>query len=141
MLKGYAHNRINIQPCWRCSFYTDMLRLQLPGIFYAGEEMPADLETVATVVLPKPNTYQFLLQMLEEPDRVAEYVSTQCMDRVMRGPEAIFLMDYLTYDQLLLLDSTGKQIQCADNFGALDDVIGCSALALAYAACPVTVYR
>ena len=94
--------------------------------------MPADLDSAADIALPQPNTFQFLLQMLEDPDAVAEYMSSRCMDRVVQGAETLFFFDYLLPDQArLLADTDGdlRMMQCSDNFGALEDLLGCVVLA------------
>lgn len=110
------------------------------GGFRAGEEIPADLDVYADFALPKPNTYQFLLQMLEDPDGVVEYMSSRCVDRVVKGAENLFFYEYLLPDQarlLLNVEGNVRLMQCTDNFGALDDLLGC--VVLAGSACTMTV--
>lgn len=83
--------------------------------------MPAELLDVSWV-LEEPNTYQFLVKMLEDPDAAAEYMLTQCTEAVVQHVETQLLIPFTDPELVAQLDlSNGTpMVQCVDNFGALD---------------------
>lgn len=92
----------------------------------AGEEIPADLQSWQ-FILESPNRYQYLVTMMEDPDKAIEFISLNCMDEVVQGTEAILLLNWVDDAELAKLDaqSEGRILQCVDNFGALSAAARC----------------
>lgn len=86
-----------------------------------GEEIPGDLSWLK-FILEEPNRYQFLLQMLEDPIKAANYITTKCTTSLVQG-DAFLFIPYLEQEELARLDIAGgaKMWQCTDIFGAVSD--------------------
>lgn len=87
----------------------------------AGETLPAEIEDEG-FVLEDPNRFQWVTTMLSDPDRVADYISKNCVSEVITQPRSweytIFLLP--AEENKALEDPEATMMQCVDNFGAWD---------------------
>eukprot|EP00892_Ulva_mutabilis_P002705 jgi/Ulvmu1/12435/UM009_0087.1 len=85
----------------------------------SGEPMPSELEDIAWI-LEEPNTYQWLVARMEDPDRVATYIRDNCAPQALVGLDAFQYQFWLDPDGQELLESDLSMVQCVDNFGAYE---------------------
>eukprot|EP00892_Ulva_mutabilis_P004495 jgi/Ulvmu1/2417/UM133_0018.1 len=85
----------------------------------SGDPIPSDLEDIA-YILEQPNTYQWLATWLDDPDRVAAYLSNNCASETIAVPQAYEYLNWLDPDDQEGLDTNLTMVQCVDNFGAYE---------------------
>eukprot|EP00892_Ulva_mutabilis_P000503 jgi/Ulvmu1/10453/UM063_0008.1 len=90
----------------------------------SGQPVPSDLENFSGI-LDRPNTFQWLTAFLEDPDRLAEYISNNCASKTIDDLESLQFTGWLEPDdyELLLEQDELSQVQCVDTFGAIDDFL------------------
>lgn len=81
----------------------------------AGEGLPSYLEDKA-FLLDTPNFNQFVVKMLEDPQRLKQYMTEKCVTETISGPRAFEYLYWIYADDKL--DSDLTMTQCIDNFGA-----------------------
>eukprot|EP00892_Ulva_mutabilis_P002686 jgi/Ulvmu1/12418/UM009_0068.1 len=90
----------------------------------SGQPIPSDLEDFSGL-LTQPNTFQWLIAFLEDPDRLAEYISNNCVSKTIDDLESLQFTRWLESDdyELFLEQDDLSQVQCVDTFGAIDDFL------------------
>ena len=86
---------------------------------YAGDTLPADLESRAHF-LEDPNTNQFVVKMIEDPERLKQYMLDKCVTETIEKPRSYEYLYWLSPEDKEKLNSDLTMTQCVDNFGAWD---------------------
>lgn len=90
----------------------------------AGEPLPSDLENLA-YALEEPNRFGWLISMMEAPGGIANYLTSNCIEQVIRAPRSWEYTYFLSVTDQDRLDSNSTMLQCVDNFGAWEDFARC----------------
>eukprot|EP00892_Ulva_mutabilis_P000509 jgi/Ulvmu1/10459/UM063_0014.1 len=85
----------------------------------SGDPMPADLDEYAWI-LTEPNAHQWLVPWLDNSDRIAEYISTNCASEIIQDPQAREYRWWVDLDERDALDSDNTMVQCVDTQCAYD---------------------
>lgn len=89
-----------------------------PGFraLHAGRPIPEDLEVYSgSLFRSMPNTLQFVMTMLEVPDRAAEFLSMNCADGVVQDAmSSLYFTQFANPFDLARLsgDPLLRQLQC-----------------------------
>ena len=100
---GRCNIWVNHQICLRC----------------AGGSLPADLEDSA-YLLSDPNINQFVVKMIEDPERLKQYMTDKCVTETIEAPQSLEYLYWLPNQDGAKLNSDLTMTQCVDNFGAWD---------------------
>ena len=71
---------------------------------FAGDILPADLESAA-VFLDSPNTHQFVVKMIEDLERLKQYMLNKCVTETMETPRSYEYIYWLNAEDGEKLDS------------------------------------
>lgn len=84
---------------------------------HVGDPLPAHLADFE-YVLGEPNKRQWLATILADPDRVADYMATNCTEKVISSPRAWQYQHFIPPEEAATLNGDPTMLQCVDNFGA-----------------------
>lgn len=87
--------------------------------------MPSSLQDHAAFVVEEPNEHHWLVRVLSDPARLADYLATKCVTEQIQRPRAFNYIYWFPNDDYGDTDDMSTMVQCVDNFGASDDFERC----------------